>query len=197
MFACLNNMEKFPGKAKRGPQVILLKDAAMMAAYSGLESGDKVVDAGTGSGWLAAYLAKVVAPNGKVTTYERRKEFIKIAKKNFELFNLKNIKIKNKDIYDGITEKNLDLITLDLQEPFKIIPYAEKALKKDGYLVVYSPQITQVIEFVNRAEKSKLKVEKIIEVMEREWKVKGKVARPEFQQLGHTGFLTFVKNPKT
>lgn len=180
-------------KAKRGPQVILLKDAALIAAYSGLESGCKVVDAGTGSGWLAAYLAKITAPKGEVITYERRKEFVKLAKQNFKLFKLKNIKIKNKDIYDGISEKNLDLITLDLQEPWKVISSAEKALKSGGYLVVYSPQITQVIEFVNALKNSKFKVEKIIEVLERHWKVDGKIARPEFQMLGHTGFLTFAR----
>lgn len=180
-------------KAKRGPQVILLKDAALMAAYSGLESGDKVVDAGAGSGWLASYLARIVAPKGKVVTYERRKEFINIAKENFKLFNLTNIKIKNKDIYEGISERNLDLITLDLQEPWRLIPHAEKALRQGGYLAVYSPQITQVIEFANKLGKSKLRIEKVVEVLERSWKVEGKVARPEFHMLGHTGFLTFAR----
>jgi len=184
-------------KAKRGPQVILLKDAAIIAAYSGLESGKLVVDAGTGSGWLAAYLAKIVAPTGKVITYERREEFIKLAKENFKLLKIKNIKIKNKDIYEGISEKNVDLITLDLQEPWRVIPFAEKSLKIGGFLVVYSPQITQAIEFANKVNESRsLRFEKSIELLERSWKIKGKIARPEFHMLGHTGFISFARKIK-
>ncbi|MBD3263247.1 methyltransferase domain-containing protein [Candidatus Woesearchaeota archaeon] len=185
--------KEFPRKAKRGPQVILPKDAAIIAAYTSLESGNKVVDAGTGSGWLAAYLAKIVAPKGELITYEHRPEFAKLAKKNFKRFGIKNIKLKEKDIYKGICEKNLDLITLDLQKPWKVISHAEKALKENSYVVVYSPQITQALEFVNALEDSKLKFEKTIEILERKWKIKGKVARPEHRMLGHTGFLTFVR----
>jgi len=190
--------ERFPDllkRAKRGPQVTLLKDAALIAAYSGLESGHRVVDAGTGSGWLAAYLAKIVAPRGKVITYERRPEFVKIAKENFKLFNVKNIKIKMKDIYGGIDEKNLDLITLDLKEPWKVILHAKRALKLGGYLVSYSPQITQVIQFVNSLGEH-FEVERAIEVLERRWKISGQVARPEFKMLGHTGFLVFARKLK-
>jgi tRNA (adenine57-N1/adenine58-N1)-methyltransferase len=180
-------------KLKRGPQVILLKDAAVIAAFAGLGNGDKIVDAGTGSGWLAGFLAHTVSPDGKVITYERRKEFAKIAKKNFEILGLTNIKIKNKDIYEGISEKNIDAITLDLAEPEKIIPYAEKSLKKGGFLISYSPTITQVAQFVNALQETSFKLWKVLELLERDWKVEGRIVRPESRIIGHTGFITFAR----
>ncbi len=96
----------FLRKARRGPAIILGKDFGAIVANTGVGSGWKVVDAGTGSGWLAMQLANIVGPAGKVTTYEQRKEFAKIAKENFAKAGFENIKLKVKDIYKGISEKN-------------------------------------------------------------------------------------------
>lgn len=178
-------------KASRVPQTILPKDIGMIIAYTGIGPGSKVLDAGTGSGFLAASLARVVAPE-KVVSYEIRKDFLKAAKKNFEFFGILNIQVRNKDIYKKIDERGLDLITLDLPEPWRVRDL-KKALKVGGYVVAYLPQITQVSEFVKFCEKEGLSVEKVVELIERDWKVKGRVARPEHQMLGHTAFLVFAR----
>jgi len=151
------------------------------------------VDAGTGSGWLAMQLANVVGDSGKVITYENRKEFVQLAKKNFNNFNFKNIEIKNKDITKGIFERNVDLITLDLQESWKAVKHAAKALKKGGFLAVYCPQITQAIRVVKEIKKTKLALLKVIEATERPWKIEDKVARPEHSFLSFTAFLVFAR----
>ena len=158
---------------------------------AGIGKNSKVVDAGTGSGWLASYLARVVAP-AKVVSYEIRKDFIKIARENLKWLEVKNVTIKNKNVYNGIQEKNLDLVTLDLPEPWQV-KNLNKALKVGGYVVAYLLQMTQVTKFVNFLEKENFFIERIIEVNEREWEVKGKVARPKFQQLAHTAFLVFAR----
>ena len=75
----------------------------------------------------------------EVITYEIRKDFINIVKTNIEFLGLDNIKIKNKNIYTGITEKNVDVVILDLPEPWQAINSAKKALKVGGFLVSYSP----------------------------------------------------------
>ncbi len=119
--------------AKRGPQAVLLKDAALIAAYAGIGKNSKVVDAGTGSGWLVSYLARVVAP-AKVTSYEVREDFIKIAKENLKWLEVNNVVIKNKNVYDGIQERNLDLVTLDLPEPWNV-KNLNQSLKVGGHVV--------------------------------------------------------------
>ena len=65
-------------------------------------------------------------------------------------------------------------------------------MKSGGFLVCYVPQITQVMEVVENVGKNFV-VEKIIENTEREWRVKGKVVRPEHMGLLHTAFLIFLR----
>jgi tRNA (adenine57-N1/adenine58-N1)-methyltransferase len=178
-------------KAKRGPAVVLPKDFGAIAANTGLGNGWKVVDAGTGSGWLAMQIANIIGKEGKVYTYEIRKEFAKLAKENFAKF--KNVQLKQKDIYRGIAEKNLDLITIDLQEPWKVVKHAEKSLKAGGFFVAYCPQITQVIQLAKEIKKTKLKLVHVSETIERPWIIDGRIARPEHNILVHTAFLVFAR----
>ncbi|HDN83560.1 MAG TPA: tRNA (adenine-N1)-methyltransferase [Candidatus Altiarchaeales archaeon] len=177
----------FLKKCKRGPQAITLKDCALIAAYSGIKSGSKVVDAGTGSGILAMFLANIVYPE-KLVTYEIREDFAMIARENFSRFGISNIEIKLKNIYDGIDEKNLDLITLDLPEPWRVIPHAKKALKIGGFLVSYSPSISQVKKFCDSLSGF---VYETIECLTRQWNIE--TMRPYSRMLGHTGFITFAR----
>ncbi len=178
-------------KIKRGAQIITRKDIAAIIAETGINKDSKVVDAGTGSGALACFLANICK---EVTTYEIRKDFLKIAEQNKKFLNLKNLKIKNKNIYEGIDEKNIDLITLDLPEPWKAIKPAKKALKTGGFLVSYSPSIPQVMDFINAVSKDRWPQQiKTIEIIQREWEIDERKVRPKTTQTVHTGFLSFVR----
>ena len=128
-------------KIKRGPQVVLQKDIGLIITKTGVNKDSKVVDAGGGSGSMCCYIAHLCK---EVTTYEIQKDLIPVLKHNQRLFDLKNLKIRNQSIYDGIKERNLDLITLDLAQPWQVIESAEKALKVGGFMVVYLPNIMQV-----------------------------------------------------
>ena len=74
-------------KLARGPQIITLKDAAVISAFTGVSPGDLVVDAGAGSGFLAIYLGNLVKPKGKVISYERRPDFARLAARNVKKAN--------------------------------------------------------------------------------------------------------------
>lgn len=178
-------------KIKRAPQIIPRKDVAAIIAETGIGKESVVVDAGTGSGALALFLANIAK---KVVTYEIREDFAKVAAENIATIGLKNIIIKNKSVYDGIDEKNVDAVTLDLAEPWKAVGHAAKALKVGGFIISYSPTIPQVSDFVAAAAKIKgLVILKTIEIIEREWEVNERVIRPLSQQIGHSGFLTFAR----
>ena len=177
----------FIRKAKRGPQTITLKDCALIAGYTGIRSGSRVVDAGTGSGILAMFLANIVSPE-KLVTYEIREDFAEIARENFQKSNLRNIEIKSKNIYDGIDERNLDLITLDLAEPWRVVEHAKEALKVGGFLVSYSPSIEQSKKFYDALTGFQSET---VECLLRNWDMR--VVRPYSRVLGHTGFLTFAR----
>jgi len=53
-----------------------------------IHRGNNILDVGTGSGWQAALLAGLVAPEGKVITVERIQELADTAKNNLEKFGL-------------------------------------------------------------------------------------------------------------
>ncbi len=185
-----NFVDKF-ARIKRLAQIITLKDIATIITETGINKESKVVDAGAGSGALACALANICK---QVTTYEIRKKFIKIVKENKGLFELKNLKIKNKDIYKKIDEKNLDLITLDLPEPWKALKNTARSLKAGAFLVAYLPQITQVIELVKHLDKHKNFIYiKTLENIQRRWNISGKIARPESRMIGHTAFIVFAR----
>lgn len=174
----------------RGPQVMLSKDIGLILAKTGINKNSKVVDAGGGSGSLCFHLANICQ---EVTVYEINPEHLALLQKNQQLFNLPNITLKQENIYDGIAEKELDLLTLDLPEPWKAIEHAEKALKTGAFVVVYLPNLTQVQQFIESTKKSRIYVQETIELLERKWKIEERILRPEFEMLGHTGFLTFCR----
>ena len=180
-------------KAVRGPQVILPKDGAAIAAATGCGKGWKVIDAGTGSGFLSMFLANLGC---NVVTYEKRKDFFTNAKKNIKGSGLK-IKTLNKDVTKGIKERNADLVTLDMQNPEKAIPHAYRALRPGGWLAVYSMHAEQLISVVKSVKRLAFSEPKTIEVLEREWQIeiygRKSFSRPKTHMLGHTGFLTFTR----
>jgi len=191
-----NKRERFPDvlvKFKRGPQIVTLKDCALISAYAGIGGGDIVIEAGTGSGFLASYLANIVKPTGRIISYEKRKEFAEIAKKNIEIAGLDDIvKIKLKDIYKGIDEKNVDAVVLDLAEPWKAAKHAKKALKNGCYLIAYLPTIEQVKKLAETCEKIGMKT-KTVESINREILIRRKATRPETKGLLHTGYIVIAK----
>ena len=175
---------------KRGPQIVLQKDIGLIITKTGINKNSKVVDAGGGSLSLSGYLGHLCK---EVTTYEINKSLISTLEHNKKLFGFNNIKIKNQSIYDGIEEKELDLITLDLAEPWRVLPYAENSLKQGGFLAVYLPNLVQMKTFLDSLHRSKIRLLELEELMERKWKVEPNILRPEYDQLAHSGFLCFCR----
>ena len=178
-------------KIRRLAQIIPLKDVGVILAQTGITHKSVVVDAGAGSGGLAIFLAMHAK---KVHTFDIREDHIEIVKKNKETLGIKNLEIKKHDVYESIPVKDVDVITLDLPEPWLAVDNAKKALKHGGFLVSYSPSIPQVGDFVNsiREEESIVHI-KTIEITEREWEVDGRKIRPKTRGLGHSGFLTISR----
>jgi len=178
-------------KIKRNAQIIPLKDLCFIIAETGISGKSTLVDAGSGSGALACFLANIAK---KVTTYDIREDFIEVVKSNIKFLELKNITIKNKDVYQSIDEKNVDLITLDVPEPWLALDSCSKSLKPGGFLVSYSPSVPQVADFVNAVRKRNDFIHtKTSEIIEREWEVEDRKVRPKSISIGHSGFMSIVR----
>jgi len=181
-------------KMIRRTQIIYPKDIALIVLYTGIGLGSKVVEAGTGSGALTSYIAHYIKPDGCVYSYEIREEFIETAKKNIEKAGvLDYVKIKNKDITQGIAEKAVDTVILDLATPWLVVPHAYKALKGGGTLGSFSPTIDQVVKTVEALQESGFVDIETIECLTRRFQVKRDQTRPETFMVGHTGYITFAR----
>lgn len=178
-------------RVKRSAQVMLPKDIASIIANTGISADSLIVDGGTGTGYLAIFLAKLL-PKGIVVTYEADKEFFGIAKKNIRAADVWNVKIKNKDITRSIQEKNVDLVVLDLKNSSIAVKHAYRSLKIGGWLAVYSPTVDHLIKITKTVKKFGFVELKIVENIEREWQAI-KTVRPKTMGMMHTGFLTFAR----
>ena len=178
-------------RLKRGPQVMLPKDIGLILAFTGVGRKSLAVDAGAGSGWLAVSLGNVCK---KVVSYERRDDFAQMAEDNVKRAGLERyVKIKRKDIFEGIEEKELDLVTLDMADSDKVLAHAYGALKVGGMAVGYLPHAEQVQRFVKAAREAGFKEDFTLECMIREMLVREAGFRPDTTGLWHTAYLVFAK----
>jgi tRNA (adenine57-N1/adenine58-N1)-methyltransferase len=185
------SLRDFLRKAKRGPQIIPPKDFGTIIAETGCGKGWKVVDAGTGSGFMAMMFANIGC---KVFTYEIDWHFFQVAKRNIANSGLEDIFQKNADITKGIEEKNVDLVMLDMQNPEDVVKHAYDSLKRRGWLVVYSLHVEQLQRVWKEMKKYDFSRIRILEDFQREWQIEGDTfTRPVTHMLAHTGFLTFAR----
>jgi len=173
-----------------GPQVILPKDFGCIIGYTNIGKKSRIVEAGTGAGFLTVCLANICK---KVYTYEKRKDYYKNARKNIEKCGMKNVVMKNNDISMGIKEKNVDAVILDMPNADSIVLLAYKALKKNGWLIGYVPNVEQMKTFYLTCRRNRFAQTFVLETITREWTVREFGVRPQHKGLIHTGFLIFSR----
>ncbi len=179
------------GKIKRDAQIIPLKDVGRIITETGINKDSVIVDCGAGSGGLSCFLAGIAK---KVTTYDIRDDFIAIVEKNKEFLGLSNLTIKKGDFYEGVDERDADVVTLDLPEPWKALGSAYDALKTGGFLMCYNPTIPQISDTAEAIRKDgRFAIQKIIEITEREWEFDKRKIRPISRTTIHSGFLLFSR----
>ncbi|NPA76502.1 MAG: methyltransferase domain-containing protein [Candidatus Diapherotrites archaeon] len=175
-------------KMRRGPQWAHPKDLSVVVGLTGLGPGWKVVDAGTGSGFAANFFAYHVRPNGHVYSYDYREQHLRIGRENAEFFGLSDyVTFKHGSVYDGIDERDVDLVFLDLPEPWRAFAYAADALRPGGFLVLYLPTVDQVLRAKSELPDSFTPFD-VYEVLLRRWK-NTDILRPENTGLLHTAFI--------
>ena len=181
-------------KVKRKTQISYPKDIALIVMFSGIGPGNRVVEAGTGTGALTSALAHYVRPNGSVHTYEVRPEFREMAIKNLERAGVSDyVELKNKDVTEGIDETEVDAVILDLATPWLVVPHAYSALKASGVIVSFSPTVDQIVKTTEAlAENGFVDVE-TVEALMRFMQVERGKTRPQTVMTGHTGYITFAR----
>ena len=180
-------------KMKRIATVIYPKDIGAIVACANLFPGARVVEAGSGSGALTIALSNAVGNNGHIYSYDLRSDMSDLAKENLSRISgpTNNVSFKIGDIDDGISEKEIDSVVLDVPEPWHSVSHVYQSLKPGGMFVSFLPTIMQVGDLVQELKREgKFALIHTKEILERPWEVGGRSIRPSHRMVGHTGFVT-------
>ena len=187
-------LSDFVLKMPRGAQVIYPKDLGPLLMLADVFPGARVFESGVGSGALSMTLLRAGA---EVAGYELREDFASRARRNVESFlgddALERYQVEVRDSYEGIDHRDMDRVVLDLPEPWRVVPHAEKALRPGGILVAYTPSIVQVSQLRQVLDGSGFRMPETLEVLHRTWHVEGASVRPDHRMVAHTGFLTHAR----
>ncbi len=174
---------------KKSATPVMPKDIGAVIAHTGLSPDSLIFDAGTGSGVVAAYLA-YFNKYGEVITVEKRKEFAKIARKNFKMAGLSNIHQLIGDaveVAEGF-KKEFDLVFLDMKDDVTFIPKAMKILENSGYVVVYNPYLEKAKAVYEKMREVGFKNIEAFEIIKINLEFRKVGTRP-FTDVFHTGFI--------
>ena len=189
------NINDYIDLMKRNCSILLPQDLGLITGFTGIGYGSKIVESGTGAGSSLLFFANIVGPDGHVSSYEIREDFVKIIKENISGTDFKNITLYNQDVTEGFKEEDnsIDIVFLDLPKPGEVIEDAYRILKTGGFIAVYTPYVEQ-FQIVNKVlGKSGFKNIKIREGNVRELEIKKNKTRPNSRMAGHTGYITFAR----
>jgi tRNA (adenine57-N1/adenine58-N1)-methyltransferase len=179
---------------RRDAQIIGPKDAPSLVWNCDVKTGDHVVEVGAGSGALTLALAHAVGPNGRVVTYDLRRESLEVARQNLANAGFASrVELKERDARTGIDDRDVDALVVDIPDPWAVVGPAREALRACGHLASYSPNMEQVNRTVKALRASTFVEIRSVEIIEREIVAHEAGTHPSFAPLGHTGYLTFAR----
>ena len=177
----------------RGPQIIYPKDLGNIITLADIFPGATVVEAGLGSGSLTAALLRAVGSQGRVITYEINEKTVANARRNIEKVtpDASNLTVTIGDIYQGISEKDVDRIVLDVPEPWQAVTAAGDALVMGGIFLSFLPTVLQVHQLAEELRRDgRFQMVETVETLLRPWHVTERSVRPAHRMVAHSGFLT-------
>jgi tRNA (adenine57-N1/adenine58-N1)-methyltransferase len=179
----------------RGAQIVTAKDAAQILLLAGVAPGGRVAEAGSGSGALTLVLASAVGPGGHVLSCDRRPEFLENARSNVARAGWGDrVEFRRRDVaLEGWGEDGFTSVVLDLAEPWEVLDASRTSMVSGGYVATYTPTYNQLERTVRRLRDVGFGEVRAVEVIERGIHVGDGGTRPEFEMLGHTGFLASAR----
>ncbi len=195
--------EAFEVRRLRGPDLfdhlertgapMMPRDIGLVVGHTGVAAGDRALDAGTGTGVLAAYLGRLGV---EVTTYERDPEFADVARANMSTAGVAGlVDVRTGDLTEAIDDLDggFDLLTLDTEDAPTVVEHADELLAPGGFVAVYSPFVESARATVEAAREAGLADIEALETIQREMDFDDRGSRPSTAGVGHTGYLVFAR----
>jgi tRNA (adenine57-N1/adenine58-N1)-methyltransferase len=196
--------EEFVVREPRGPDLfdhfertgapMMPRDIGLVVGMTGAAADDRVLDAGTGTGVLAAYLGRIGAT---IRTYERDPEFAEVARGNMRLAGVTDrVDVHTGDVtaeLDELADSAFDILTLDTADAPSVVRRAPDLLVSGGFVVVYSPFVEGTRDAVEAATEADLTDVETHETIQRRMTFDDRGTRPDTRGVGHTGYLTVAR----
>ncbi len=179
-------------KMPRGAQVIYPKDLGAILIAADVGPGQRILEAGVGSGALSMALLRAGA---SVVGYELREDFAQRARQNVteQLGEEVDYRIELADVTQGVSDDGFDRVILDLPEPWAVVPHAARVLRPGGIFLAYLPTINQTGLLRASLAASGFALAETQEILRRTWHVEARSIRPDHRMVAHTGFLTTAR----
>ena len=179
---------------KRLTQIMYPKEIAYTLLYMGIGPGSRVIEAGTGSGSFTTALAHAVGDEGHIYTYEIKESTQNAARKTLETLGFSNrVDFFVRDIKEGFDQNNVDVIFLDVSNPFDYFDQVRAALKPGGFFGCIVPTTNQVIQVLVELRRKNFAFIEVCDVSLRFYKTEPTRFRPTDRMISHTGYLIFAR----
>ncbi len=179
---------------RRKTTIIYPKDMGYMLLEAGVGPGSRVAEVGSGSGALTLALAYLVGEEGEVHSFERRLEFLELARENVERWGLGGrVRFYHRDpAKEGFGLSGLNAVFVDVPEPWTMAKPAWEALAGGGAWVSISPCVEQVSQTVE-ALRGLFVAVKVVEILEREILARPGRTRPKERGITHTCYIVSAR----
>ena len=189
-------MYDYTMKVQHGTQIVYPKDIGYIVSRTGLRTGQKVAEIGTGSGALAAAIAGIVSPRGRVYTFDVNPDFMRIAEKNITRAGMqKYVVMNNADIRDldepPVTD--IDVALIDIGDPWTVLPQVRLMLKGGGGVVSVCPTMNQLEKITSALREHEFTDIECVENIQRGIEAREGKTRHAFQAIGHTTYLCYAR----
>lgn len=182
---------------KRESGIVYPKDIGALLVWADIRAGMRVMTAGAGSGALTLALLSAVGGQGRVYSYDVREDMLELTRANAAMFfgvTPSSLHLRIGDIAEGVAERALDRVVLDLPEPWASLPEMAEAIQPGGLLAVYVPSVTQVERFVESLrQQPEFQQLDTFETLLRFWHVNPPSVRPQHEGIRHTGFIVLAR----
>jgi tRNA (adenine57-N1/adenine58-N1)-methyltransferase len=195
----------FEARELRGPDLfahlertgapMMPRDVGLVMGLTGVSAGDRVLDAGTGTGILAAHLGRAGAD---VTSYEVDPSFAEVARTNMRTAGVGDrVEVRTGDLTAALDDlaagDPFDVLTLDTGDAPAVVERAPELLVSGGFVAVYSPFVEGTREAVTAARTAGLTDVETLETIQREMEFSDRGSRPSTAGVGHTGYLVVAR----
>jgi tRNA (adenine57-N1/adenine58-N1)-methyltransferase len=178
----------------RTTQILYPKDIGYIFVTMGIGPGQKVIEAGTGSGSMTTALAFATGAVGRVISYEVKPDVQNLARKNLTRFGLESrVDFKLRDIAEGFDETDADAFFLDVPNPYDYTSQVRNALKPGGFLCCLIPTMNQVEKTLIALRQTNFAFLEVCEILLRFYQAEPSRLRPTDRMVAHTGFLIFAR----